>query len=93
LARTADRTLTYLFTDQEGSTRLWEEHPEAMPGALARHDAVLRESVQAHRVVVFSAMGDGLAAAFASPPDAVAAVLDPRGHLASRAIDREVNAD
>ena len=34
-------TVTFLFTDLEGSTRLWEEHPEAMKGALARHDAIL----------------------------------------------------
>ena len=34
--------VTFLFTDIEGSTRLWEEHPAAMPAALARHDALLR---------------------------------------------------
>ena len=34
-------TVTFLFTDLEGSTRLWEEHPEAMRAALARHDAIL----------------------------------------------------
>ena len=34
-------TVTFLFTDIEGSTRLWEEHPEAMQAALARHDAIL----------------------------------------------------
>ena len=59
-------TVTFLFTDLEGSTRLWEEHPEAMESALARHDSILQESVEAHSGVVFSRMGDGLAAAFAS---------------------------
>ncbi len=34
-------TVTFLFTDIEGSTRLWEEHPEEMQVALARHDAIL----------------------------------------------------
>ena len=34
-------TVTFLFTDIEGSTRLWEQHPEAMDKALARHDALL----------------------------------------------------
>ena len=38
----ADASLTYLFSEVEGSMRLWERHPEAMQGALARHDAILR---------------------------------------------------
>jgi predicted ATPase/class 3 adenylate cyclase len=69
-------TVTFLFTDLEGSTRLWEEHPEEMGAALARHDAILREAFESRRGVVFSEMGDGMAAAFASAGDAVAAGLD-----------------
>ena len=42
-------TVTFLFTDLEGSTRLWEEHPEAMRDALARHDEILRSTIEAHR--------------------------------------------
>jgi class 3 adenylate cyclase len=38
-------TVTFLFTDIEGSTRLWERHPQAMPGALARHEAILRTGI------------------------------------------------
>jgi class 3 adenylate cyclase len=41
-------TVTFLFTDLESSSRLWEEHPEAMKAALARHDVILREAVKAH---------------------------------------------
>ena len=39
-------TVTFLFTDIEGSTRLWEEHPQAMSQALARHDTILADAVQ-----------------------------------------------
>jgi class 3 adenylate cyclase len=42
----APRTLTFLFTDLEGSTRLWERFPDAMRPALARHDAILRAAVE-----------------------------------------------
>ena len=41
-------TVTFLFSDIEGSTRLWEEYPEAMKAALARHDAILRDVRQPH---------------------------------------------
>ncbi len=39
-------TVTFLFTDIEGSTRLWEQHPEAMQAALARHDRLLRNIIE-----------------------------------------------
>ncbi len=39
-------TVTFLFTDIKGSTRLWEQHPGAMPGALARHDALSRPAFE-----------------------------------------------
>ncbi len=38
---------TFLFTDIEGSTKLWEQHPEAMQAALARHDALLHTEIAA----------------------------------------------
>jgi predicted ATPase/class 3 adenylate cyclase len=68
-------TVTFLFTDIEGSTRLWEERGEDMSAALARHDSLLREAIQANQGVVFSTGGDGLAAAFARAPDALAAAV------------------
>src|SRR3989442_301185 len=45
-------TVTFLFTDVEGSTRLWEQHPDAMRAAVRRHEAVLRLAVLAHRRAV-----------------------------------------
>jgi class 3 adenylate cyclase len=58
--RVAFRDGHLLFTDLEGSTRLWEELPEAMLDALARDDEILRCAVDAHDGVVVSGMGDGI---------------------------------
>jgi len=67
---------TFLFTDIEGSTRLWEQEPERMRPALARHDAIARAAVEAHRGIVVKSTGDGIHAAFADPSAAVAATLE-----------------
>jgi class 3 adenylate cyclase len=71
-----------LFTDIEGSTRLWQQHPEAMTVALARHDVVVREAVDGSRGIVFATGGDGFAAAFWTPGEAVAAAVTARNALA-----------
>src|SRR5262245_61520140 len=78
-------TVTFLFTDLEGQSALWEAHPEPMRAALARHDALLRAAVLAHGGHVVKATGDGLHAAFARAPDAVAAALDAQRALLSEA--------
>jgi len=74
-------TVTFLFTDLEGSTRLWEEHPEAMRNALARHDEILRDAVEKRDGLVVKTTGDGLHAAFAAAPDALAAAIDAQRGL------------
>src|SRR5918911_255369 len=68
-------TLTFLFTDIEGSTRLWEEHPEAMRLALARHDALAADLFDRHGGVLVKGRGEGdsLFAVFPRASDAVAA--------------------
>jgi predicted ATPase len=68
-------TVTFLFTDIEGSTRLWEQYPEAMRHALARHDALGSEIITAHEGVLVKSRGEGdsLFAVFARASDAVAA--------------------
>src|SRR5215218_5044310 len=76
-------TLTFLFTDIEGSTRRWDEQPEAMQAALARHDALLREAIGRHGGYVFKTMGDAFYAAFARAPDAVAAAVAAQRALAA----------
>jgi predicted ATPase/class 3 adenylate cyclase len=70
---TPSGTVTFLFTDIEGSTQLWESRPEAMQAALARHDMIVRSAIEAHRGYVFATGGDGFSAAFASPFHAVVA--------------------
>lgn len=68
-------TVTFLFTDIEGSTQLWERHPEAMKVALARHDALLRQAIEANNGYVFKTVGDAFCAAFPTTPDALTAAL------------------
>ena len=68
-----------------GSTRLWEQLPDAMRGALARHDEILRDAVEKRDGVVVKTTGDGLHAAFATAQDAIAAAVD-----AQRALDDRV---
>jgi class 3 adenylate cyclase/tetratricopeptide (TPR) repeat protein len=70
-----------LFTDLEGSTRLWEEHPEAMKVALSRHDVILRDVVGTHGGRVVKTTGDGLHAVFATAPEATAAAVDAQRRL------------
>jgi predicted ATPase/class 3 adenylate cyclase len=71
----ASGTLTFLFTDLEGSTRLWERFPQAMKRALERHDSILLTAVTAVGGQVVKTTGDGLMAVFGSAADAVRACL------------------
>ena len=66
-----DGTVTFLFTDIEGSTGMWESHPDQMRPALARHDALLREIIGSNNGVVFKTMGDAFCVVFATAADAV----------------------
>jgi predicted ATPase/class 3 adenylate cyclase len=68
-------TVTFLFTDIEGSTKLAQEHPNEMPSLLARHHKILHQSIQAYNGYVFQIVGDSFAVAFHSSSDAVNAAL------------------
>jgi predicted ATPase/class 3 adenylate cyclase len=68
--------VTFLFTDIEGSARLWETEPARIGGALARHDRLSRAVVEAHGGDVVKMTGDGLHAVFGDPAAAVAAVVE-----------------
>ncbi len=63
--------VTFLFTDVEGSTRRWEADADGMRAALAVHDDLLRNAIEAHGGFLFKHTGDGVCAAFASPRSAV----------------------
>jgi predicted ATPase/class 3 adenylate cyclase len=66
-------TVTFLFTDVEGSTRLWAADPDAMSASLAVHDAVLRDAIESGGGYIFATAGDSFAAAFTRASDAVRA--------------------
>jgi predicted ATPase/class 3 adenylate cyclase len=74
-------TVTFLFTDVEGSTRRWEQEPAAMREALANHDEILRRAIERHGGVVFATGGDGFAAAFGRAGDAVAGAASAQAEL------------
>ena len=61
-------TVTFLFTDVEGSTARWERDQAAMAAAIDRHLALLRQAVEAHGGVPFKVVGDALQAAFRARP-------------------------
>ena len=68
-------TITFVFTDIEGSSQRWERFPEAMALALAKHDTILREAFDSHGGLVFKTIGDAFCVAFDTAQAAVAAVL------------------
>jgi class 3 adenylate cyclase len=74
-------TVTFLFTDIEGSTVRWERFPRAMQVALARHDTIMRQVIEANGGHVFKTVGDAFCAAFATAPQAVVAALESQRAL------------
>jgi predicted ATPase/class 3 adenylate cyclase/Tfp pilus assembly protein PilF len=75
------RTTTFLFTDIEGSTKLWEQYPSAMQVALASHDEILRSAITTNDGHIFKTIGDAFCAAFTSPAQAVAAMFAAQAQL------------
>src|SRR5215217_8304750 len=89
-------TVTFLFTDIEGSTALWERDRAATRVAVERHLAILRSTIEAHHGVLYKRIGDGTQAAFPTAEDGLRAAVDaqralvaepwsdPPGHLRVR---------
>ena len=78
-------TVTFLFTDIEGSTKLAQQYPDAMPALLARHHEILNQSIQSQNGYVFQNDGDSLAVAFHSAIDALNAALGAQQLLQNEA--------
>ena len=74
---------TFLFTDLENSTSLWEKFPDEMHGALAKHDALMKQAVENNQGRIVKTMGDGLHAVFESPADGVAGALSAQQAIAA----------
>ena len=69
-------TVTFLFTDIEGSTKLWEDDAPAMQAALVRHDEILRGAIEERGGFVFKTVGDAFCCAFWTATDALDAALE-----------------
>ena len=77
-------TLTFLFTDIEGSTKMWEENAPAMQRALLHHDEILRRAIEEQEGYVFKTVGEAFCCAFPAATDALGAALEAqRGLLSS----------
>lgn len=77
-------TRHFLFSDIEGSSQLWETHPEEMRAALAIHDEQILRAVEGHEGVLLKNTGDGAAAVFKSATSALVAAADAQRSLRSR---------
>jgi predicted ATPase/class 3 adenylate cyclase len=75
VSRIPSGTITLLFSDIAGSTRLWESEPDAMGTALRRHDDILRSAIEGAEGYVFKTVGDAFCAAFETPRQAVRAAV------------------
>ena len=88
MANTPTGTVTFLFTDIEGSTRMWENHPLQMEGALQRHDDILKGALKAHGGYVFKTIGDAFCAAFTTARSSLEAALAAQRALFAEGWDR-----
>ena len=77
-------TLTFLFTDIECSTQLWQKLPDRMKINMARHDEILREAIESNRGYVFKTVGDEFCAAFAAAGDALQAAITAQSSLCAQ---------
>lgn len=84
-------TVTFAFSDIEGSSARWSQHRDAMAAAVARHDEIVRGCVASHRGYVFSTGGDSFGVAFHSANDALAWAADVQAAVAEERWDPTVS--
>jgi predicted ATPase/class 3 adenylate cyclase len=90
MAEVPTGTVTFLFTDLEGSTKLWERYPQAMRQTMARHDELLRWVMDSNGGFVFKTMGDAFCVAFSSAPHALEAALAAQRAILSEGQEKSV---
>src|SRR5215213_678438 len=78
-------TVTFLFTDIEGSIKLWEQDAPAMQASLARHDEILERAIEKRGGYVFKTIGDAFCAAFPTASQALEATLEAQRALLGEA--------
>ncbi len=74
-------TVTFLFTDIEGSTKLSQEFPNALPLALDKHHSIMRSAIESNTGFIFEIIGDAFCAAFENADGAVSAAVDAQLYL------------
>jgi predicted ATPase/class 3 adenylate cyclase/Tfp pilus assembly protein PilF len=92
MAGTRTGTVTFLFTDIEGSTKLWEGSPEAMRVALVRHDEILRETIETSGGYIFKTVGDAFCTVFHTAQDALEAALTSQRVLFSEEWSEDIGS-
>jgi len=85
MANLPSGTVTFLFTDIEGSTKLARQYPYEMPILLTRHNEILNQAIEAHNGFVFQIVGDSFSVAFHNASDALNTALDTQRHLHNEA--------
>jgi len=81
LASQPSGTVTFLFTDIEGSTHLWETHPAGMGQAFKRHEAIIHQAMKAHGGYIYKMIGDGFQVAFSTAAAGLNAAVEAQRNL------------
>lgn len=74
-------TVTFLFTDIEGSTKLWQEFPDQMKLNLEKHDTIMRQAIERNEGYVFKTVGDAFCAAFPTALQGIKAAMESQQAL------------